>query len=69
MNECFIPFCWLIIFHGVDIPLFSQSLVQGHLDCLHLRGTKYLWTVDYFKLKIVKAQKTQQETLTFPLIA
>ena len=25
-----------------------------------------LWHVDYFELKIVKAQKTQEEPLTFP---
>ena len=25
-----------------------------------------LWHADYFKLKPIKAQKTQEETLTFP---
>ena len=28
-----------------------------------------LWHVDYFKLKTIEAQKTQEETLTFPLTA
>lgn len=26
-----------------------------------------VWYVDYFKLKTIKAQKTQEETFTFPL--
>lgn len=28
-----------------------------------------LWLEDYFKLKTIKAQKTQEEALTFPLPA
>ena len=28
-----------------------------------------LWHVDYFELKTIKAQKTQEEMLTFPLTA
>ena len=28
-----------------------------------------LWRVDYFKLKTIKTQKAQEETLTFPLTA
>lgn len=28
---------------------------------------KYIWHVDYFKMKIIMAQKTQEETLIFLL--
>ena len=34
-----------------------------------LATLKSLWRVDYFKLKILKAQKTQKKTLTFLLTA
>ena len=30
---------------------------------------KYLWNADYSKMKMIKNQKPQEETLTFPLSA
>ena len=30
---------------------------------------KSLWHADYFRLKAIKAQKTQEENLTFPVTA
>lgn len=36
---------------------------------LHKSKLAHVWYEDYFELKTIKAQKTQEEPLTFPLTA
>ena len=46
-------------------------LAPGRLVCVGAKGKapqdKPLWHANYFKLKTIKAQKTPEESLTFPL--
>ena len=46
--------------------------ITTHDKCVeeqNLSSKISLWHVDYFQLKTIKTQKTQEEHLTFPLIA
>ena len=50
-----------------------QKEISEDVQASHLQGSKTchykisLWHVDYFEMKIIKAQETQVETLTSPL--
>ena len=67
------PSCWPAL-QTSYLPSQSDNQVRNSLQYVSLSSSSHIIHIkfstrkylDYFELKVVKAQKTQEETLTFP---